>query len=173
MRDRLMPPGHGIIRKAPRPSVDRIIPVPDTNTARWTPTVRWTPDRAEHPPPWPLPPLLTAIRRGVLCRCPACGQSKLFRGYLRVAEMCPDCGAPLGLVRADDAPPYFTMLLVGHLVVPSMLVLERTCAPPLWVHFIIWLPLAAALTLLLLRPVKGGTVGLMLKLGLLKSDDEA
>jgi uncharacterized protein (DUF983 family) len=85
---------------------------------------------------------------------------------------CSECGAPLGMARADDAPPYFTLVLVGHIVVPGMLVLERAESPPLWVHAAIWLPLTLLLSVGLLRPVKGGTVGLMLKLGLMKSDDE-
>ncbi len=107
-----------------------------------------------------------------MCRCPGCGQTRLFNGYLRVARSCPNCGAPLGLARADDAPPYFTIFAVGHIIILGMLMLEQAYAPPLWVHFSIWVPLAAILTLLLLRPIKGGTVGLALRLGLLKSADE-
>ncbi len=138
--------------------------MPDTNT------VRWTPDRAERLPPWPLPTLPVAIGRGLLCRCPACGRTNLFRGYLRVVDVCAVCGAPLGLARADDAPPYFTIFVVGHIVVLGMLTLERACAPPLWVHAAIWLPLTVILAVGLLQPIKGATVGLMLKLGMLKTD---
>ena len=46
---------------------------------------------------------------------------------------------------------------------------ERTYAPPLWLHAAIWLPLTLVLSLALLRPIKGATVGLMLSLGMLKS----
>lgn len=130
------------------------------------------PKRAEVPPPWPVPPLPLALGRGLRCRCPACGRTKLFRGYLRVVEQCAFCAAPLGLARADDAPPYFTILIVGHIVVASMLVVERAYAPPLWVHAALWLPLTVVLALLLLRPIKGATVGLTLTLGLLKPADE-
>ena len=105
-------------------------------------------------------------------RCPNCGQSKLFQGYLRVTPVCPVCAAPLGLARADDAPPYFTIVAVGHVVVPGMLIVERAYQPPLWVHAVIWLPLTLIMALALLRPIKGATVGLMLKLGLMKSADE-
>ena len=131
------------------------------------------PDRTDTMPPWPVPPVWTAIGRGLLCRCPACARTRLFRGYLRVVDRCAHCGAPLGSARADDAPPYFTILVVGHVIVLGMLTLERAAAPPLWMHAAIWLPLTVVLSLLLLRPIKGGTVGLMLKLGLMKSDDEA
>ena len=46
-----------------------------------------------------------------------------------------------------------------------MLWLERAHAPELWVQTAIWVPLTLALSLALMRPIKGATVGLMLKLG--------
>jgi len=120
-------------------------------------------------PPWPVPPMGTALLRGLKGHCPACGQTRLFAGYLRVVPACSSCGAPLGRACADDAPPYFTILLVGHIVVPGMLFTEKAYAPPLWLHAAIWLPLTLALSLLLLRPIKGAIVGLMLSLGMLKA----
>lgn len=128
----------------------------------------WQPNRTETPGIWPLPPLLTALGRGLKGRCPVCGKGPVFNGYLRVVTHCRNCAAPLGEVRSDDVPPYFTIVIVGHLIIPGMLILEQTEAPPLWVHIAIWVPLTLALTLLLLRPVKGATVGLMLGLGLMK-----
>jgi uncharacterized protein (DUF983 family) len=110
-----------------------------------------------------------AIGRGLVGRCPICGRTKIFRGFLKVVDSCAYCGAKLGLVRADDAPPYFTIFIVGHIVLTSMLILERTESPPLWVHEVIWLPVTLILALVLLRPVKGATVGLMLKLGMMKT----
>jgi uncharacterized protein (DUF983 family) len=136
------------------------------------PKVTWEPDRKASSPPWPVPTLGVALLRGALCRCPACGETKLFRGYLRVVKACSNCGAPLGSARADDAPPYFTIFAVGHIVVPGMFVMERAYTPPLWVHAIVWLPLTVILSLALLRPIKGATVGLMLKLGMMKTEDE-
>ncbi len=131
---------------------------------------RWQPDRTTGTPSWPLPSLPVALGRGLLCRCPGCGQTKLFNGYLRVVPECANCGAPVGLARADDAPPYFTIAIVGHIVIGGMLFLEKAYSPPLWVHAAIWLPLTLVMSLVLLRPIKGATVGLMLKLGMLKQD---
>ena len=135
------------------------------------PTVVWQPDRVTKPSAWPMPKMGTALLRGFSGKCPACGVGKLFRGYLRVEDKCSACEAPLGMVRADDAPPYFTIVAVGHIIVPGMLMLERNVTPPLWVHAAIWLPLTAALSLALLRPIKGATVGLMLKLGIFRGPD--
>jgi uncharacterized protein (DUF983 family) len=117
-------------------------------------------------------PLGRALRRGLRGVCPNCGRAPLFQGFLRVNVACGQCDAPLGRLRADDAPPYFVILLVGHIVIPSMLIVERFLRPPLWVHTAIWVPLTLILAIGLLRPVKGATVGLMLRLGMQKSDAE-
>ncbi len=151
---------------APLPVSDAASPAPPA-------TLRWQPDRSARADAWPMPPLLLALARGFACRCPACGQTKLFRGYLKVVPECMNCGAPLGLARADDAPPYFTIFIVGHVVVGGMVMLENAKAPPLWVHAAIWLPLTLVMSLGLLRPIKGATVGLMLKLGMLKPVEDA
>jgi uncharacterized protein (DUF983 family) len=134
------------------------------------PYQRWQPGPEPRRSSWPVPPLATALLRGWRGRCPACGQSRLFQGYLRVEPECPHCTAPLGLARADDAPPYFTLLLVGHLIIPALFIVERSWQPAIWVEAAIFLPATLVLTLLLLRPIKGATVGLMLRFGMLKSD---
>ena len=112
------------------------------------------------------PALGPALWRGARNRCPHCGEGRVFDGFLRVVPACGRCGAPLGRLRADDAPPYFTIFLVGHVAVPPILMVERLWTPPMWLHMALWLPLVAVLTTLLLRPVKGATVGLMWRLGI-------
>jgi uncharacterized protein (DUF983 family) len=102
-----------------------------------------------------------ALRRGAMCKCPACGSGQAFAGYLRVTPACSACGEKLDELRADDAPPYFTIFLVGHIVIPAMLMLERAYAPETWVHMVLWLPLTTVLSLAFLRPIKGATLGLL------------
>ena len=46
----------------------------------------------------------------------------MFRAFLKVADHCPACGEALHHHRADDAPAYFVILIVGHIVVPLVLV---------------------------------------------------
>ena len=75
--------------------------------------------------------------RGWRQRCPACGEGALFRAYLKVVDACPQCGEDLHHHRADDAPPYFTMVVVGHVVIAGVLLLEQAYAPPSWVHLAI------------------------------------
>lgn len=136
-----------------------------------TPPIQWTPDRSEQEPTWPVPPLSTAMFRGARFLCPACGLTRAFAGYLKIVPECQACGAPLGRFRADDAPPYFTIVIVGHLLIPILYEVETATRAPLWEIAAFFLPAALVLTLALLRPVKGATLGLMLKLNMVKTDD--
>ena len=101
-----------------------------------------------------------AMWRGLHSACPQCGRGHLFRKFLKVADTCDVCGEELHHHRADDAPPYFTMFIVGHLVIPMVLVSERLWAPPLAVHFVVWTLVTLGLTFALLPAVKGAIVGL-------------
>jgi uncharacterized protein (DUF983 family) len=98
--------------------------------------------------------------RGVRERCPNCGEGHLFRRYLKVADACPACGEDLHHQRADDAPAYFTIVIVGHFVVAGVLWMERAYSPADWVQAAVWLPLTLGATLWLLPRVKGALVGL-------------
>lgn len=105
-------------------------------------------------------PTLRSMVRGALGRCPACGGATLFDGYLTVEQSCARCGEAFFHHRADDAPPYFTMLIVGHVVVGLVLWAEIVYRPALWLHLAIAGPLTLVLSLALLRPIKGAIVGL-------------
>ena len=135
------------------------------------PAVRWEPDRAPAEVTWPVPDMSVALGRGVRCLCPACGQTRAFNGYLSVVPECSNCGAPLGRFRADDAPPYFTVLIVGHLTVPLMFWVDTAYHPAVWLEAAVWLPAVGLLTVGLLRPIKGAVLGWMLKLGMMKNED--
>ncbi|HET6185260.1 MAG TPA: DUF983 domain-containing protein [Acetobacteraceae bacterium] len=135
-----------------------------------TPTV-WQ-AAAPAAPSGPAVPLFSGLARGLTGACPACGHGHAFQGFLKIVPECRTCGAPLGSARADDAPPYFTILIVGHLVVPAMLVWQRAADPPSWELASVFLPLTAALCLALLRPIKGAVLGAMVAFGMLKQDGQ-
>jgi len=101
-----------------------------------------------------------ALWRGFRRRCPNCGKGHMFRAFLKVADTCDHCGEELHHHRADDAPPYFTMFIVGHIVVPLVLVVEKLWKPSLDVHFALWTAVTLALTFALMPGVKGAIVGL-------------
>ncbi len=105
-------------------------------------------------------PLRQALRRGWRCRCPGCGAGPLMRGYLKVRDVCSVCGEELFHHRADDGPAYLTILVVGHLIAPLMLIVFIRFRPdPLFAATIFSVG-AVALSLFLLPRLKGALVAL-------------
>jgi uncharacterized protein (DUF983 family) len=107
----------------------------------------------------------TALKRGFAHRCPACGEGPLYRAYLKVVPACAACGHDLGQYRADDGPAYFTILLVGHLVLGPLLFFSFMWRAPVWVVLPLLLAGLALVTLTILPRVKGVLVGLLYSLG--------
>jgi uncharacterized protein (DUF983 family) len=83
----------------------------------------------------------------------------MFSGYLTVPESCASCGLAFEPLRADDAPAYFTIFIVGHVIVIGLLLLEKLDHPALWLQTAIWIPLTLILTIGLLPFVKGAVMG--------------
>ena len=100
-----------------------------------------------------------SFKRGWRQTCPACSVSPLYKSYLKVNDACPGCTEELHHQRADDAPPYFTMMITGHVIVGGILAAEKMYAPATWVHLAIWLPLLVIMSLWLLPRVKGALIG--------------
>jgi uncharacterized protein (DUF983 family) len=99
-----------------------------------------------------------SLKRGFAMRCPNCGEGRIYGRFLKVNERCSKCGEEFHHHRADDAPAYFTILIVGHIVVPGLLFSEQMFFPPVWVHAAIWLPTLLLLTLALLPRIKGALI---------------
>jgi uncharacterized protein (DUF983 family) len=116
--------------------------------------VEYSPAQPDHRPIW------SALRRGLAGRCPNCGQGRLFRGYLKVVDACAACAEEMHHQRSDDFGPYLTMTIVGHLVVPAVLGVMLAAIIDPYALLAAALPLTVVLALVLLRPIKGGIVGL-------------
>ncbi len=100
-----------------------------------------------------------SIRRGFMGRCPACGEGKIFGRYLKVNAACPHCGEELHHHRADDAPPYMTIFVVGHVIGTMMLLVEEFWPDaPIWLHAMVWPTLTLMLSLWLLPRMKGALI---------------
>ncbi|SFC70266.1 DUF983 domain-containing protein [Tropicimonas isoalkanivorans] len=109
---------------------------------------------------WDERPLKPALRRGWRRRCPNCGNGPLFAGYLKVADHCPVCEEPFHFQRADDGPAYLTILIVGHAMVPLiMLFYEVLHLDPLIMASALTV-ICVALSLYLLPRIKGAFVAL-------------
>ena len=92
---------------------------------------------------------------GALGRCPNCGAGPLFEGFLTVAPRCSSCGFDLAKADSGDGPAVFVIFIAGFIAAFGVLLTEIAYRPPIWVHLVVWLPIAAALCLALLRPIKG------------------
>lgn len=112
-----------------------------------------TKDQAHYPP-------VDAVSVGLRGRCPRCGDCALFAGFLSVKPACGACGLDYSFADAGDGPAVFVIMIVGFIVVGLALWLEVNYSPALWVHLIMWIPLATVLSLGLLRALKGLMIAL-------------
>jgi uncharacterized protein (DUF983 family) len=120
-----------------------------------TETKVWTRDSA----PAEKRSVWTTMKRGFRGRCPRCGEGKLFRAFLKVDDHCSACGLDFTPHRADDLPAYLVIIIVGHVMVPLVLMIETNYSPPVALQLAIYLPATLTASLLLLQPVKGAVVG--------------
>lgn len=104
-------------------------------------------------------PFMTGLTRGLKQRCPNCGEARLFKSYLKVEPACAACGHDLSAYRADDGPAYFTILLVGHLIIAPLLLFPVIWEASPWVVVPISLGGLTALVLLALPRIKGAFIG--------------
>ena len=114
----------------------------------------------------------TALIRGVVGRCPRCGRGRLLHRYLKMTERCAVCGEPYGHFRIDDAASWLTILVVGHITVPIILLCELSFQLSLWLAYTIYLPLVVGLAAIMLPRCKGAIAALMwaMKAGRLRND---
>lgn len=105
-------------------------------------------------------PLGRSMRRGWRSRCPACGEGRLFRAFIKPVDHCADCREEMHHHRADDLPPYLSIVIVGHVVLVGYLIGERLVDLNSWQHLAIWVPITIALAIAMMQPLKGAVIGL-------------
>lgn len=99
--------------------------------------------------------ILATLKRGFFRCCPVCGMPGMFRGYLTISDQCRQCRLDFEKIRSDDAPAYFTIAIVGHILLPVVSFAEYKYNLSLATHLMIWLPLITGMTLGLLPFIKG------------------
>ena len=105
-------------------------------------------------------PPMSPYSTGMAGRCPRCGEGKMFKGFITIADKCDHCGLDYKFADAGDGPAIFVMLIAGFIIVGAALWLEVSYEPPMWVYFVIFLPLTLIVCLGMLRPLKGVLVAL-------------
>jgi uncharacterized protein (DUF983 family) len=117
-----------------------------------------------------------SARMAMRNRCPRCGEGTLFKGFLSLRPACTNCGLDYAFIDSGDGPAVFVILIISFIVVGLALLTEVTWNPPLWLHFLLWIPLALLLCLPLLRLLKGLMIGLQYRNkaapGRLETDDD-
>ena len=108
----------------------------------------------------PAPSVPTVILRGLAGGCPRCGSGALFAGFLQVRPECEICGLDFSAADAGDGPAVFVIFIAGAIVAFAALITEAVYEPPLWVHALLWAPLAVVVCLAPLRPLKGLLIAL-------------
>ena len=110
--------------------------------------------------PEPETTVLQSALRGLACKCPRCGEGKLYAGFLTLAPACDRCGLDYAFIDSGDGPAIFIIMLAGAVVVAAALIVEVKYQPPFWLHAALWLPLIAVTTLLPLRSMKSLLIAL-------------
>ena len=111
-------------------------------------------------PEYPPTTVLQSTMRGLGCKCPRCGQGKLYAGFLSLALSCEVCGLDYAFIDSGDGPAIFIIMLAGAIVVACVLIVEVKYQPPFWLHATLWLPLILITTLLPLRSMKSLLIAL-------------
>jgi uncharacterized protein (DUF983 family) len=111
---------------------------------------------------------VSLARAALACRCPRCGEGRLFTGLLTVRAACPSCALDFSAEDAGDGPAVFVILL-GLIVVALVAWVELEFAPPLWLHMVLWTPLILAGAIVMLRPLRAGLIALQYRHDLLHS----
>ncbi|QDC03401.1 DUF983 domain-containing protein [Mesorhizobium sp. 8] len=105
-------------------------------------------------------PPVEPIATGLKGHCPRCGEGRLFSGFLTVGKECSVCRLDYSFADAGDGPAVFVILIIGFIVVGLALWMEVNFNPPLWLHFMLWIPLTLVLSLVALRLIKGVLIAL-------------
>ena len=101
------------------------------------------------------------MKRGICLSCPNCGQGRLLQSYLKQVSNCSECNEDFSTIRADDAPPWLTILIVGHIMAPMILTFETYKHMPLWAELTLMFVVALTLIFLILPRAKGFFIALL------------
>lgn len=110
---------------------------------------------AHTPPPW--------WQAALTCRCPRCGEGRLYDGVLAVRPACEVCGLDLRAHDTGDGPAVLVMLVLGAIVVGLAFWVEFRFNPPLWLHAVLWPVVTLPLAILMMRPMKAALVALQFR----------
>ncbi|HVZ29652.1 MAG TPA: DUF983 domain-containing protein [Asticcacaulis sp.] len=98
-----------------------------------------------------------------LGRCPACGQGKLFKSYLKLADACSACGTNFKTAETGDGPVVFVILIAGFTACIGLMVSLLVWNWPVERLLIVWPAVAVVLSVILMPMLKGMMVASQLR----------
>ena len=108
---------------------------------------------------------LRPLSRGIKRRCPACGEGKLFNGYLKLVEACECCGQTYDHDKAADGPAWLTVLRLGPFFAPLIFLASLKAGEYAIVVFPTLLVFLIATALTVLAFMKGAWIGALWHMG--------
>jgi uncharacterized protein (DUF983 family) len=108
-------------------------------------------------------PTPSPFRTGLTCRCPRCGEGRLFAGYLTLVPSCSVCRLDLRKADSGDGPAVFIILILGALAVGLLYLLQFVLGLPEWLTWLLLVATVLGGAVGLLRPAKGLMVALQYK----------
>lgn len=99
---------------------------------------------------------MSPISAGLAERCPACGQGRVFRAYLKFKPACEACGQDFTKADTADGPAFFVGFLVLIFFAPFGFIIPMADAP-IWFKILLMLVLVivtAIVSLILLPKAK-------------------
>src|SRR3569623_342577 len=104
--------------------------------------------------------LVSPFAAGLACRCPRCGEGRLYTGFLKVTPVCDSCGLDLRFAFSGDGSAVFVIFAVAPIVIILAFISEALFHPAPWMHLVLWIPTIIVLSLLFLRPFKATMIAL-------------
>ncbi|MBZ6078496.1 DUF983 domain-containing protein [Microvirga puerhi] len=97
----------------------------------------------------------SVLKFGLRCRCPRCGEGRLFNGFLTLASRCEACGLDYSFADPADGPAFFVMMTMAIPATAFGIWVELTYEPAAWVHLLTTLPFLLLSCIPPIRPLKG------------------
>lgn len=99
-------------------------------------------------------PEQTIMSTGLRCKCPRCGEGKLYQSMLKPVDNCSVCGLDMSFAENGDGPAVLVILLLGGVITGLALILQYAIDPPIWVHILVWTPVTILLSIASLKVMK-------------------
>jgi len=109
---------------------------------------------------WTTPSVLQAALR---CRCPRCGEGRLYRKLLEVRPRSEHCDLDLAQHDAGDGAAALVIMVLGAVIVGLAFWTEFHFGPPLWVHAVVWPLVTVPLAILMIRSTKAGLIAMQFR----------